>query len=176
MPSALSVSKAYSISFRLPSVSGGVIVANRPKRPGMIAHELGAVLVDLAAELAGLLGVSPPGAGLDLRQHRRGDAALVHVLERHLHRPFRRAGLVLAERLAMRRRQEVVMHVDLGLRCLRAHRRVRRWMPSCRAECGDAAGDEFPSAERRAGRADAGVQQSQLENIVIASSLGHRAS
>src|SRR5215831_11335192 len=34
MPSALSVSKAYSISLRLPCASGGAMTANRPKRPG----------------------------------------------------------------------------------------------------------------------------------------------
>ena len=103
----------------------------------MIAHELGAVFVDLAAELAGFLIVAPPGAGLDLRQHRRPDAALVHVVERHLHRPFWRAGLVLAERLAMLRRQEMVVDVDLGFwrpapappgrrRCQGPARRCRR--------------------------------------------------
>ena len=116
---------------------------------GMIAHELGAVFVDLAAELAGFLVVAPPGAGLDLRQHRRADAALVHVVERHLHRPFRRAGLVLAERLAMLRRQEMVMDVDLGLGALRPH---GRGAGGAEAERGDAAGDEFSAAERRAGR------------------------
>src|SRR5215831_14934807 len=34
MPSALSVSRAYSISLRLPATSGGAITANSPKRPG----------------------------------------------------------------------------------------------------------------------------------------------
>ncbi len=35
MPSALSTSRAYSISRRLPSVSGSGMAANRPKRPGL---------------------------------------------------------------------------------------------------------------------------------------------
>jgi hypothetical protein len=92
---------------------------------GMLLHELGAVFVDGAAERARLGRVAVPGAGLHLRQHRGRDSALVHVLERHLRRPFRRAHLVLGQRLAMHLRQEMVMHVDprlggLRLDCRRA--------------------------------------------------------
>ncbi len=57
MPSALSVSKAYSISFRLPSTSGGAMHGEQAEAAGMILDHLGAVLVELAREPARLLEI-----------------------------------------------------------------------------------------------------------------------
>ena len=133
---------------------------------GMIAHELGAVFVDLAAELAGFLVVAPPGAGLDLRQHRRSRCRSC---------PCRRA--TSAPTISARRpcacrapRGAPAAGNDGGRRSWSSRsaraRPGRRRCPRPSAAMPPARNFRRPSA----GPVDAGVgaQQAQLENI------GHR--
>src|SRR5439155_16094369 len=50
----------------------------------VVARELSAEFVREARDLAAFLDLVGRGARLDEREHRHGDAALVHVFERHL--------------------------------------------------------------------------------------------
>jgi hypothetical protein len=81
----------------------------------MVAAQLGGVVVALAGEPArGFLDLAVPGPGIEDRRERVGDAALVHVVERHLRRPGRAAfaAIALDVHVALRRRNDVVMDVD----------------------------------------------------------------
>ncbi len=131
MPSAFSVSSAYVISFRVPSTSGGGMVAKRPNRAGWSRTSVApySLMMRLSLRDSSLSPHHAPGC---TRQHRRLDAALVDVVERHLRRPFRAvAHFVFGQRLALFGRNEMVMDVDPGLCGLRAdppmlrHRRAR---------------------------------------------------
>jgi len=91
---------------------------------GMIGHQLLGVFVRLAREAGGRLRVA--GEEIELRRGRRADrrggAALVHVVERFLHRPVverRIAEVGLLHRVEPGRRRDVVMHVDALRRALR---------------------------------------------------------
>jgi hypothetical protein len=116
---------------------------------GVIADKLGAVFVDLAAELSRFFVVAPPCAGLHLRQHRGGNAALVHVVERHLRRPLGMPGLMLDQCLGVLGWQEVMVHIDPGLCGLGADggSADRR-----QAERGDAAGEKLSALNFRTNR------------------------
>src|SRR5215212_1715433 len=128
MPSAFSVSKAYSISFRLPSASGGAITANRPNRAWMVAHGLGAEFVQLPRHAPGFLIVAEPHTGLCDRKDRGGDSALVHIFERTSRAPGRHAGAASArcQGVAVELRDEMMVDVDAGFRrrILRLRRRA----------------------------------------------------
>ena len=125
MPSAFSVSRAYSISFRLPSVSGRA--PRRTGRSGPIGLDLlGGVIVPHPRQ--------PPPGGTSPNQGRRrhrddrgSDAVLVHGFERLARLPRQQAvrrDRTVAETdalvffLHVLRRQEVVMHVDARAGCL----------------------------------------------------------
>ena len=87
---------------------------------GMIAHRLGAELVEVARKLAGFVHVvAEPDAGLRDRQDRGCDAALVHLLDGQRGRPFRRwpAGAAAGRHqgVDVELRDEVVVHVDARL-------------------------------------------------------------
>ena len=70
-----------------------------------------ATLLQLQGHMLG--DMAEPGARLDNRQHRRLDAAFVHVLDRHLRRPFRPgAAALVAERVAVKGRRVVMVDVD----------------------------------------------------------------
>ena len=96
MPSAFSVSKAYSISFSVASMSSIDSVANRPKRPGWsriisAAYSLQARAIRPASAGA---DVEPHAGGGGDRQHAGADAALVHVLDHLVAGPGDLAGEV----------------------------------------------------------------------------------
>ena len=137
----------------------------------VVAAQLGGVVVALAREPPrGLLDLAVPGARIEDRGDRVGDAGLVHVVERHLHRPGRAAfaALALDVHLALRRRDDVVVDVDAvrlsgGLRRRRA--KARRAKPGHAKPDGGAAGEEAAPAHggaRKAGgrlAADAAAQE-----------------
>ena len=81
----------------------------------MLLHELGAILVALARNRPRRLLIAEPQARIGDRDHRRGDAALVHVLDRFLRRP---RGIRRLEKFAPSDesqplwRREVVVDVD----------------------------------------------------------------
>ena len=117
----------------------------------VVAHHAGAVVVDLARELAGRLGLAEPDAGLHRGDDRGLHAALVHVVERLLHRPVgQAAGADLLKRLPLHRGEIVVMHVDARLCGLRARRLARR--AGAEPERRDAAGQEIAPAHPGGGR------------------------
>jgi hypothetical protein len=96
----------------------------------MVGHHLGAVVVALTREAPRQRHIIfEPGAGLHQRNDGGRDAALIHLIERHLRRPFRRAAAAALglHDVGMERRHIVVVNVDPDSRCER--RRLRQ----CRA-------------------------------------------
>ena len=155
MPSALSTSSAYSISRRLPSVSGSGMAANRPKRAGIVRLQLRPVFVARARQRRGL------------RRHRRTrrraapataprwpTPAFSMSANDDFQRPFgRRATADCRHRGGMDRRHVMVMHVDARRRPrrLRGHDvadAAPRRQPRTETEGGNSASDEI--AARRA--------------------------
>ena len=125
-----------------------VYVGQRHRRehaepPRVICHQPGAVLVALPRELARCLVVTEPHARLARRDHGRGDAVPVHVLdgfcgcpghERHLTRITRLDGLDETGR------GEVAVDVDPVRspgRSLGLHAEPPVWQQGRRASCGE---------------------------------------
>ena len=135
MPSALRVSKAYSISF---SVTSTFIIdsgAKTPKRPGWSWRILAAKSWQIADGLGGFVGAGvEPEAGRGGKRHHRGaDAVLVHQLDQPGWRPVdhrlerRDVALALPFQLLgeVGRRIEVAVRVDQRLGGLRAQTPAR---------------------------------------------------
>ena len=101
MPSALSVSKAYSISLSVASISSIDSGREQAEAARMVAHHFGGVIVAGAGEPAGFRrpDVEPQAGGGGERQHAGADAVLVHVLDqlgRGSRRPDRRSAAACA--------------------------------------------------------------------------------
>ncbi len=109
---------------------------------GIVLAQLRPILVAGARQRASRLDVAEPHTGRRQRQHGGRHAGLLHVGERRLHRPFGRPTAVLRHRLALRRRNVVVMDVDARL--LRRRLSGRRHRRSAETERGKAAGEKIP--------------------------------
>ena len=139
---------------------------------GMIRHHAGAVFVHVARELARRLVVAEPHAGLNRGDDRGRDARLIHIVERHLHRPVRqaRAAAILEQGLAVEGRKVMMMHVDArpGLRLRQRRPSLGRAEP----ERGDAAGEEIAPAHLSGGREHVGAAEAAAQRPADRSSHG----
>ena len=79
----------------------------------VVARELRRIVVALARDLAALFQVTCGGARLHERHHRQGNAALVHLLDRHGRRPLhRRARAAAGDFIEIAGINEMVVNVD----------------------------------------------------------------
>jgi len=137
----------------------------------VVARELSAEFVREARDLAAFLDLVGRGARLDEREHRHGDAALVHVFERHLGRPLERgARAAAADFVEIAGVHEVVMDID-AVRFAYGLLRTLRHQPS-RQQGGGAERDERP--EKAAPRRAAGTARIvRIFGVVVLRSDAH---
>src|SRR5262249_32554521 len=139
--------------------------SEEPEAAGMLLHHRGAVIVELAREVAGFLDIAAePYSGLDNRQDGGGNAALVHVLERRLRRPCRRpsAGAASCRRhgVGMEFGNEVMMNIDSSLG-RRPDARGDGW-GGRKSQRGRATGQEIPPSRVRGCAASADAEKRTL--------------